>query len=165
MVIVMFFSKTLIAACGLAMALPLTALADPKPSGAGRADPNVVANAYAGNTVNWKSCKAGVYYGGAWEATALCEKEGASLGLGKWSVTQKASVCLDLVWYWREGNETKSQPQEKNPDCINHVVDANGQIWHNWDGDNDWWRGVAGNMDKGFKYKRKVKRLRRKLDV
>ena len=141
------------------------AVADPKPQGATRIDPNVVARAYAGNTVNWKSCKAGVYYGAEWQAQAMCEKDGVSLGLGQWSVTQKGSVCINLIWYWREGNETKSQPQEKKVDCIHHVVDRNGQVWHNWEGDSDWWNGFAGNMDKGFKYKRKVRRLRKKLGV
>jgi len=140
-------------------------LADPKPAGAVPADPQTVANAFAGKTMKWKSCKAGVYYGAKWEAQALCEKDGKSIGLGKWSVTRKGAVCIDLVFYWKENGTTKSQPQENNPDCIYHVVDPNGQIWHRWEGDSEWWRGISGNLVKGFKYKSKIRRMRKQLDV
>ena len=157
--------KSLFLSGAIASLTASIALADPKPANSVNADPQTVANAFAGKTMRWKNCKAGVYYGGKWEAQALCEKDGSSIGLGKWSVTREGAVCIDLVFYWDENGETKSQPQERNPDCIYHVVDPNGQVWHRWEDDTEWWRGFSDNLVKGFKYKGKIRRLRRKLDV
>ena len=57
------------------------AVADPKPANSRTADPQTVANAFAGKTMRWKDCKAGIYYGAKWQAQALCLKGSGSVGL------------------------------------------------------------------------------------
>ena len=160
------FSALLGAVAICTLALP--AMADPKPRGAKPADGQMIANIYVGKTQNWKTCKAGIYYGGKGKAQAYCHKEGdkePGVGIGKWTVTRKGKVCADMIWYWREGDGYGSKPNDK-PDCINHVVDKEGTIWRNWDGNKDWWRlDPKTGVEKGFKYKSKVNRLRRKLGV
>lgn len=143
------------------------AYADPKPSGAKPSSNQTVANFYAGTTRLWKSCKGGVYFGAKFQAQAYCNKSGPSVGLGKWSV-KNGVVCTDLVWYWKQGDGVGSKPADKK-NCIAHVTDAEGQMWRRWNNDADWWRVKAIKDDKsaskGFKFKSKVNKLRRKLDV
>jgi len=120
-----------------------------------------LANLYAGNTNNWKSCKGGIYFGGQWEAQATCTRDGDSVGLGKWSVSRDGSVCWDLNWYWPQGDGTVgTKTDQKN--CTYHLVDSDGTIWRRWQDDQEWWK--IGDT-KGFKYKRQIRRLRKKLNV
>ena len=154
-----------LALCGV-LALANTALADTKPKGAKPAPAQTIANIYAGKTQNWKSCKAGIYYGGGWEAQAYCDKSGPSVATGKWSVNSKGKLCHDLDWYWPQGDQYGTK--KGTPDCISHVVDADGVIWRKWDGepDDQWWQiDKSKSLVKGFKHKRKVNRLRKKLGV
>lgn len=156
------------AAIGLACALASAAPADTKPpAGAKPADPQTIANAHVGKTFAWKSCNGGVYYGGGWEAQAWCNKDGPSVGIGTWSVDRKGRVCQELTWYWPEGDGvgSKTNPVRKQ-DCHSHVIDTNGEVWRHWDGGPDWWRFEnTSNMSKGFKFKSRINRLRRKLGV
>ena len=151
------------------MAFGATTLsADPKPKNAKVTDSQTVANHYAGTSRTWKSCKpGGVYFGGGWEVQSYCKKESESVGLGKWSV-KKGVMCTDLVYYWKKGDGVGSKPNDKQ-ECISHVTDAEGQIWRRWNNDPDWWRLTPIKDDKraakGFKFKSKVKRLRKKLGV
>lgn len=152
---------------GLASAILVgtMALADPKPKGAKPTSGQVVANYYVGKTQAWKSCKAGIYYGGQWQAQAFCEKKGKSVGVGTWSVSANGKLCHDIIWYWPDGDGYGSKPQDR-PDCISHVTDPDGVIWRKWDNDKDWWKLEGSkNLTKGFKFKSKVNRMRKKLGV
>lgn len=156
-------SLTLFGAC-LGLLLGGAALADPKPKGAKPVPAQTIANLYAGKTQNWKSCNAGIYYGGGWEAQAFCEKDGKAVGLGKWSVSNKGRVCHQLTWFWQDGDGYGSK--KSDADCISHLIDSDGVIWRKWDSDKDWWRLTSTkSMTKGFKHKAKINRLRRKLGV
>lgn len=161
------FAANPVSLCAVAAALISStgAWADPKPRGAKALDAQTAANMYAGRTVEWNSCKGGVYHGGKWQAQAYCDKNGPSVGLGQWSVTRKGSVCINLTWYWPQGESYGSKPQDKKVDCINHLVDANGQIWRNWTGDKDWWRVSPNEITKGNKLQRKINKVRKKIGV
>ena len=149
---------------GFGLALSNTAFADPKPKGAKSASAQTVANHYAGKTHHWKSCKGGIYFGANWQAQAYCNKEGPSIGLGKWSVTKRGKICHELTWYWPKGDGHGSKVDKK--DCTEHVVDANGEMWRSWQGEKDWWRSqYQKNLEKGFKHKSKINRLRKKLKL
>ena len=140
-------------------------VADPKPKGAKTADSQTIANLYVGKTQSWESCKGGVYYGSNWQAQAFCSKAGQAVGVGNWSV-KRGKVCSVMNWYWQEDGGVGSKTNQKDK-CINHVVDKDGQIWRNWQGDKDWWRvgPSSKHLTKGFKFNRKVNRLRKKLGV
>lgn len=156
---------------GVAITIIMTAslaIADPKPKNSKRADSQTVANLYAGTSRIWKSCNGGgVYLGGGWEAKSYCNKNSESIGIGKWSV-KKGVMCSDLVWYWKSGNEVKSKPND-SPDCIAHIVDAEGVMWRRWNDDADWWRVQAIKDDKsgvkGFKFKSKYNRMAKKVGL
>jgi hypothetical protein len=156
---------------GIAMSIAVTASlanADPKPKNSKRADSQSVANFYAGSTRIWKSCNGGgVYLGGGWEAKSYCNKNSESVGIGKWSV-KKGVICTDLVFYWKDGAEVKSKPND-SPDCIAHIVDANGKMWRRWNDDADWWSlqdiKADNGASKGFKFKSKFNRTSKKLGL
>ena len=143
-----------------------TAIADPKPRGAKAADPNVVAKMYGGGTSIWKGCKGGIYYGAKWQAQAYCNKQGPSVGLGKWSVDRKGTVCWNLQWYWPQDGEYGTKKQD-GKECIQHLVDKDGTMWRHWTSDgNNWWRVDPNDAtEKGFKLKSKVNRVRRKIGI
>lgn len=160
---------TLIAAAGFALA-PM-AHAETKPAGSKRADPQAVANFWAGKTHTWKSCKGGIYYGPNWQAQAWCERDGPSVGIGKWSVSGKGVICHDLTWYWPsgEGVGSKSEPVTDR-ECSEHATAPDGRLLTRWLGDktkaDGWWSPVnSSGVTQGFKLNRKVTRLRRKLGV
>ena len=124
---------------GIALGCAGGALADPKPKGAKAVDAQTVANMYGGKSLTWKGCKGGIYYGPNFEAQAYCNKNGKSVGVGKWNVSSKGSLCHNLTWYWPQDDGYGSKPQDKK-ECIHHLVDGDGQIWRNWSGNKDWWR-------------------------
>lgn len=160
----MIFNKAKLVGALIAIMAATPALADPKPKGAKPVDAQTLANMYVGTSQTWKGCKGGIYYGGKYEAQAYCSKEGESVGVGKWTVDRKGRVCHELIWYWPQGKGVGSKPQDKK-ECVAHLMDANGNIWRNWNNDKDWWQLGPKDMIKGFKLKRKVKRLRKKLSV
>lgn len=141
------------------------ALADPKPRGSKAADGQTVANMYVGKTQEWKRCRGGVYFGGGGKAEGYCHLEGKdpSVGIGKWSVTRKGKVCSDMQWHWGEG-ESNSKQNDK-PDCIQHVVDTEGQIWRRFGDDKDWWRFGPDSVGKGNTLKRQTNKLKRKFKL
>ncbi|KNG93565.1 hypothetical protein ATO11_10130 [Pseudaestuariivita atlantica] len=144
-----------------------TAFADPKPKNAKITDSQTVANFYAGTSRIWTGCKGGVYFGGGFEATAYCNKQGPAVAVGKWSV-KKGVICSNLTWFWKEGSGVGSKPGDR-PNCIAHVTDAEGNIWRRWNDDTDWWRLQPIKDDtkakKGNAFKGKISRMRRKLNV
>lgn len=142
-----------------------TAYADPKPSGGKRVDPQTVANIYTGKTQLWKrDCNGGIYYGPKGQAFAWCRKHHQNVGIGKWTIDSKGRVCDELKWYWPEGSGVGSKMGNKT--CISHLVDAEGTMWRNWTNDKDWWRlPDPKHLLKGFKFKGKVNRNRRKLGL
>ena len=152
-----------VAICGLSTTLS----ADPKPAGAKNAPPQLVANSVAGKTHIWKSCKGGIYYGGQWQAQAWCERKGPSIGIGTWSVNSKGRLCHELTWYWPKGDGYGSKKEPvTDRQCDDHVVAPDGVLWRSWGGEKDWWKfDTNPNLVKGFKMKRKVTRLRKKLGV
>ena len=149
------------------IAFATSGAADPKPKNSKAADSQAVANFYAGTSRVWESCKGGVYFGGQFEAQAYCDKGTPSVGLGKWSV-KGGVICTDLIWHWKDGDGVGSKPSD-NRDCIAHIVDSEGTMWRRWNDDKDWWRVQDIKADKkaakGFKFKSKVNRMRRKLGV
>lgn len=143
------------------------AFADPKPKGAKPTDSQTVANFYAGTTRVWSSCNGGgIYFGGGWEAKAYCNKNSPSVGWGEWSV-KRGVLCHDVKWYWKEDGAVKVH--QGKIDCIAHVTDPEGQIWRRWNDDADWWRLQDIKKDKkaakGFKFKNKFERTRKKKGV
>lgn len=154
-------------ATSLALMPATVGSADPKPKGAKNAPAQVVANALAGKTSLWKSCKGGIYFGPNWQATAWCSKKGDAVGLGTWKVNSKGRVCHDLTWYWQDGNKVGSEHKPVTKEnCDDHVIAPDGAIWRSWGGEKDWWK-LTGSKSfvKGFKFKRKTSRLRKKLGV
>lgn len=150
---------------GAALSIVLSghAVADPKPSGLKPMDAQQLANLYAGRTDTWtRNCGGGIYFGGGWEAQATCTKKGDSVGLGKWSVNRKGKVCWELTWYWPDGDGVGSKVEDKN--CVTVLLDPQGVVWRNWDGDKDWWK-MDVNKDRSFKFKRPITKLRKKLKV
>lgn len=141
------------------------AMADPKPKGGKRVSAQTVANLYAGKTQLWKqTCKGGIYYGPNWQAMAWCSSHPSDVGVGKWSVDRNGRVCDELNWYWQQGSEVGSKKGDKS--CISHLTDSEGTMWRNWSNDKDWWRlPDPKHLLKGFKFKYKVNRNRRKLGV
>lgn len=158
------FKRNLIVAAALS-ALVLPAYADPKPRGTKPADGQTVANMYVGKTQTWKRCRGGVFYGGGGAAEAYCHIEGDSenVGIGRWTVTSKGRVCADMQWHWGKG-EGKSKRNDE-PDCIDHIVDKDGQIWRRWNDDKDWWKFSDDSVDKGHTLKRKTNKLKRKFGL
>jgi hypothetical protein len=160
------FSR-LTAIAGLLVLQSGVASADPKPPGAKYANPQIVANSVAGSTHLWKSCNGGIYYGGNWQAQAWCNKDGPSVGIGTWSVDRKGRLCYKLTWYWPKGDGlgSKSKPVT-DKECDDHLVSKDGTLWRSWGGEPDWWKFHSNpNRVKGFKYKSKINRLRKKLGV
>ncbi len=168
------FKATLPAVACLLFVGASTALADAKPTDAVKANPQDIANFWAGKTHTWRDCKGGIYYGGGWKAEAWCEKNNPAVGIGTWSVDANGTICHDLTWYWKEGNGVGSDsPGVTERSCEDHVQTSNGEIWNRWRGHDsakteDWWRpansdGVNQGYDRTIK--RKISRLRKKLDI
>lgn len=163
------FAKILCSAALLSA--PSITLADPKPEGAQRADPQTVANFYIGKSHKWNSCNGGIYFDSNWEARAYCNRDGPSVGMGKWIIYSDGKLCNDLTWYWPEGDGVGSKKEGiTDRDCFDHVIDSNGDLWSRWQGEkndpNAWWKRQGNrNIVKGDAFRREVKRLRRKLDI
>lgn len=160
-----FKSRLALAALALALGTGSAAVADPKPSQAKAISAQVMANKFAGRTHVWKSCKGGVYFGSNWEAVAYCGKHKNSVGVGQWS-TQGGKLCRKITWYFVKGGQLQSKPEEVKCD-LQMVTDQDGQFWHNWQNDSDWWRGYPKDKSfpKGNKHKRQINKLRQKYGV
>ncbi|MBY6065496.1 DUF995 domain-containing protein [Leisingera aquaemixtae] len=105
-----------------------------------------------------------MYYGPRWEAQAYCGKHPDSVGVGKWYIDAKGRVCQKLTWYWAKNGERLSEPGEE--ECISHLTAADGIVWRSWPKDREWWKATnSASLEKGFKFKSKIRRLRKKLKV
>lgn len=159
--------KSILALAVLSVSLSTggAAFADPKPKPAKAASAQVIANKYAGRMHVWKSCKGGVYFGSNWEAVAYCSKHKNSVGVGQWS-TQGGKLCRKITWYFVKNGQLSTKPEEVKCD-VQMVTDQDGQVWHNWENDSDWWRGFPKekSFPKGSKYKRQISKLRKKYGV
>lgn len=136
------------------------AQADPKPRPAKALSAQMVANKFVGHMQVWKSCNGGIYFGGNWEAVAYCSKSKNSVGVGTWS-TKGGKICYQLNWFFvKDGVLSKKTNPAK---CeVEMVSDKDGQVWHSWVSDKDWWRGYPRDKSfpKGNKYKRQIAKLR-----
>ncbi|WP_291734551.1 DUF995 domain-containing protein [Leisingera sp. F5] len=140
------------------------AIADPKPQNVKVTGAQDLANLYGGKTQIWKGCKGGIYFGANWEAQAYCAKHPDSVGLGKWRIDGKGRVCHEMNWYRAKDGEVASK--EKKEECVSHVTAEDGIVWRSWPDDREWWKATnSPSLEKGFKFKSKVKRLRRKLKL
>lgn len=159
--------KSILALAVLSVSLGIggAALADPKPKHAKAASAQMIANKYAGRMHVWKSCKGGVYFGSNWEAVAYCSKHRNAVGIGQWS-TQGGKLCHKITWYSVKDGKLSTKPKEMKCD-VHMLTDQDGQVWHSWESDTDWWQGFPReeHFTKGNKYKRQVRRLRKKFGV
>ncbi len=140
------------------------ALADPKPRPSKPASAQQIANKFVGHMQIWKSCQGGIYFGGNWEATVYCGKHKESVAVGKWT-TQGGKLCYDVNWYFAENGKVSAKKRAK---CeLEFVTDKDGQMWHRWGDDKDWWRGFPKdkNFAKGNKFKRQTAKQRKRLGV
>ena len=141
-----------------------TALADPKPRPSKPASAQQIANKFVGTTQIWKSCSGGIYFGGNWDATAYCDKNKNSVAVGKWT-TQGGKLCYKVLWHFVKDGKLSTKERAK---CeLSFVTDADGQMWHRWGDDKDWWRGFPKdkNFSKGDKFKRKSAKVRKNLGI
>lgn len=140
------------------------AMADPKPRNANVTAGQELAKLYGGNTQTWEGCQGGIFYGAKGEAQAYCEKHPDSVGVGTWRIDGKGRVCHKLNWYWSsDGALVTKQDNER---CITHRTAEDGIVWRSWPDDNEWWKATGSkSLVKGFKFKSKIRRLRKKLKV
>lgn len=164
--------KKIISTALVLSSVAVMAKAEPLPDGAKKAPPQMVANFYAGKSQTWRSCNGGgIYYGGGWQATAYCNDQGPSIGIGTWSVDRNGRICHDLTWYWPDGGGVGSSDKPVTAEnCDDIALAPDGMLWARWVKEKNksdaWWRlNDSDNIDKGNKYKRKFDRLRRKLGV
>ncbi len=159
--------KTILTAalCGGVLFGATTAAADPKPRPSKPATGQAVAQLFAGKTHVWKDNKGGLYYGAKGEVIAYSSKHKDAVGVGTWTV-RKGKLCHKLTWYAPKDGAVVSK--EKDMKCEFQIVtDKDGQYWHSWESDKDFWRGPPkdDNFAKGFKFKNKANRNRKKLGV
>ncbi|MGB7316515.1 MAG: DUF995 domain-containing protein [Planktotalea sp.] len=158
--------KTIFSAiCATAMLFGATSvLADAKPRPSKPASAQQIANKFVGHMQVWKSCKGGIYFGGNWEATAYCDQNKKSVAVGKWT-SKGGKLCYDVNWYFVKDNKLTTKNRAK---CeLEFVTDKDGQLWHRWGDDKDWWRGFPKDKSfpKGNKYKRQTATQRGKLGI
>lgn len=157
--------KITLAACAVLLTATLPAQADPKPRPSKALSAQVVANKFVGTMQVWKSCQGGIYFGGNWEAVAYCGQHKKSVGVGKWT-TRGGKICYEMTWHFVKNGtqQTKVNPMKCE---VEMVSDKDGQVWHSWSSDKDWWRGFPRdkNFSKGSKYKRQIAKLRKQYGV
>lgn len=146
------------------------ALSGPKPKGAKPADSQTIANHYVGMTRIWNFCekKGGIYFGGGWEATVYCPRNGGEMiAIGTWSV-KKGTLCRDMTFYFEKNGQVNSRHSDEKG-CIHHVVDPDGTIWRSFEDNNNWGRlpaaGERENEVKGNKYKSKFNRMKKAMKL
>ncbi|WP_264213468.1 DUF995 domain-containing protein [Leisingera thetidis] len=140
------------------------AFADPKPRNASVTGGQALAALYGGKTQIWKKCQGGIYYGPRWEAQAYCAQHPNSVGVGTWRIDGKGRVCQNLTWYWSVDGQLTSKEGEE--ECISHLTAEDGIVWRSWPKDREWWKATnSASLEKGFKLKSKIRRLRKKLKV
>lgn len=75
-------------------------------------------------------------------------------------------VCYQITWHFVKDGQRLTKAQDGKCE-VAMVSDKDGQVWHNWSNDSDWWRGFPQdkNFTKGSKYKRQIAKLRKKYGV
>ncbi|MES0827579.1 DUF995 domain-containing protein [Ruegeria sp. SCP11] len=160
----MTFSKTLlctVAVLGLLISSTSSALADKKPKGAKKTDPQTIAQLYSGKTSNWNS-GGHAYWGPGGEYKGI-NKKGTAVGIGKWFVTTKGRLCNETIWYWPEDRQTKSEPYEE---CWEFVTAPDGTIWERYMPDKtEWYRHKPEKQVKGDAAKSKFNKIAKSLGL
>jgi phage/plasmid-associated DNA primase len=160
----MTYSKiflTLAATAAITLAGASAALADKKPKGAKKTEPQVIAQLYAGKTSNWNS--GGHAYWGANGQYKAINKKGTAVGVGKWFVTTRGRLCNETTWYWPEDGQTKSEPYEE---CWEFVTAPDGTIWERYMPDKtEWYRHKTEKQVNGEAEKAKFNRIASNLGL
>jgi len=128
----------------------------PKPSFP--ADPKEVIAIYNGNTWTWS--KGGSYWGNGGKFEAIW---GDAIGIGKWYVTTKGTLCYEAIWY--ETNGSKSKPLKR---CWEHVKDAEGVYYQQSTDPKDrkkWGWVKNTKVSKGNGIKSELKKLKQKAGL
>jgi hypothetical protein len=146
----------------LLLSLAAPSVADPMPRGAKPAQPQKIAQAYAGRTDIWEEgCNGGIYFSPNWQARAWCAESSDNVGAGSWRVDESGRLCQSLNWYWPNGTRAGVSAGEEL--CISHVVDRWGKMWRNWPGDAEWW--PMERLPKGYKFQSDVQQARARLGI
>lgn len=150
-------------AAATGLSVTSVALADPKPSGAKNADPQMVIEMYLGKTWVWS--KGGSYWGGGGAFQAVWDDDPSNQTVsytdGKWYVTSKGTLCYETIWQWTG----KDKPDEVLKNCWRHVVDPEGRIWRSDHRDqNDFHRPAKSDFKNGNAIKSTYSKYKRMVD-
>ena len=107
-------------------ALALPAAAERKPKGSKRSDPALIHKLYVGttSTAQLESGLESEYFApdGSYQAIS----GGETLGIGKWYVTKRGSLCNEAEWYYVRKGVLKPKRLKT---CLHHVTDPYGVVW------------------------------------
>ncbi len=160
----MRFSKTIFGTAAVSVILAAnagSALADKKPKGAKKTDPQTIVQLYSGKTSNWN--RGGhAYWGSGGKYKGINKKETA-VGVGKWYVTTTGKLCSEATWYWEDGGKTKSEPYDM---CWEFVTAPDGTVWERDLKDkSEWYRHNYDKQVKGDTQKRKFNKIAKSLGL
>jgi len=151
------FNKIVLTSVIVSLSVTSTAMAKgkkPKPSFA--ADPKIVIKTFNGKTWMWS--KGGSYWGAGGKFEAVWDE---SVGLGKWYVTTKGTLCYEAVWYG------PGESDDVIKRCWDHVTDEDGFLWQQSTKKADikkwgWYVFVPSKkLEKGNKIKSQANKLKR----
>jgi len=163
------FSVSLLGSSGVAEA-------GGKPKNTKNADPKVIMKHYSNKSIDWSS-GGGIFYAPDGEALTIWpnkDKSGSdySVGVGKWSVTTKGTMCQQVTWNFLKDGKRTEKPGDKR--CREHVVDEAGVIWvrESKPKRKDWWKLVGSKKDsesnrfrKGNKHKSIMNKNAKKIGL
>ena len=135
------------------------AIAGSKPEKAVSANPREIEVAFAENSWRWNNEKGGVYHAKNGKLIAILNYDDV-LGIGRWSVNAKGTLCHNAIWYWKR----EKLKQRKVKDCWKHVVDQDGKLWQH-DRKYGWYRFPINQISPGNKYSRRVNRLKKNFGL
>jgi len=149
------FGACAIAVLAMVGGLSTPALADSKPAGASPVSGKEVIAIYSGKS--WKWSKGGAHFSPNGQFKALWQ---ASVGIGKWSVNTKGTMCYLATWYWEDGGLT----QQEKKSCFKHVRTKSGEVWRHFETDG-WQRLKIENISSGDKFGSKISRMKKNLGI
>lgn len=150
--------RVLVSALAAVSISTATFAAGKKPKPSYPADPKEVIKIYNGNTWTWS--KGGSYWGKGGKFEAVWDD---SLGLGKWYVTTKGTLCYVADWYKKNGEVTKDWKR-----CWEHVKDENGTYFQQSTDEKDrkkWGWGPVSKISKGNGIKSEIRKLKKRNGV